>query len=66
MPEYIIIAHSEDLQLWHTKHPEGLLVAGFEFRDTICRLESDNPFAAKNAEIVLRKAGIRVSIEAGN
>ena len=66
MQEYIIIADSEELQLWHTKYPEGLLVAGFEFRDTICRFESDNLFAAKNAEIVLCKAEIRVSIEAGS
>ena len=66
MQEYIIIADSEELQLWHTKHPEGLLVAGFEFRDTICRFESDNLFAAKNAEIVLCKGEIRVSIEAGS
>jgi hypothetical protein len=63
MPRYTIVAASEDLRLWRTQHPQSMLVAGFEFHDTICQFESDSPFAAKNAEIVLRKAGIKVAVD---
>ena len=63
MQRHTIIADSEDLQRWRSEHPESLLVVGFEFHNTIYQFESDSSFAANNAVIVLRKAGIRASTE---